>query len=193
MKAKEGQIKRQPAFIKDFFLGGIAASISKTAVAPLERVKILLQTQNANIKVTTGRATLYKGILDCLIRVNRDEGFLALWRGNWANVLRYFPLQAMNFAFKDHFKTIFCPYDPGVNPYKFILGSLLSGGIAGVVSYTFIHPLDFARTRIGADMGKSKKDREFQGMRDFLSKVVKNEGVTGLYQGYNISIIGIFV
>ncbi len=64
MKAKEEGLKRQPMFVKDFLQGGVAASIPKTAVAPLERVKILLQTQNANIKVTTGRVTLYKGVLD---------------------------------------------------------------------------------------------------------------------------------
>lgn len=31
------------SFAKDFLAGGIAAAISKTAVAPIERVKLLLQ------------------------------------------------------------------------------------------------------------------------------------------------------
>jgi hypothetical protein len=34
----------------------------------------------------------------------KDEGMVALWRGNTANVIRYFPTQALNFAFKDYFK-----------------------------------------------------------------------------------------
>ena len=41
----------------------------------------------------------YKGIVDCCARTYRDEGLLSLWRGNTANVIRYFPTQALNFAF----------------------------------------------------------------------------------------------
>ena len=44
-------------------------------------------------------AAPYKGIGDCMTRVYRDEGALALWRGNTANIVRYFPTQALNFAF----------------------------------------------------------------------------------------------
>ena len=44
-------------------------------------------------------ATPYKGIMDCFSRTYRDEGLVSLWRGNTANVIRYFPTQALNFAF----------------------------------------------------------------------------------------------
>ena len=37
----------------------------------------------------------------------RDEGVLAFWRGNFASVIRYFPQQALNFAFKDEIKKVF--------------------------------------------------------------------------------------
>jgi solute carrier family 25 (adenine nucleotide translocator) protein 4/5/6/31 len=49
----------------------------------------------------------YKGIIDVLVRVPKEQGFVALWRGNMANVIRYFPTQALNFAFKDTYKKIF--------------------------------------------------------------------------------------
>lgn len=49
----------------------------------------------------------YKGIIDVLVRVPKEQGFAALWRGNLANVIRYFPTQALNFAFKDTYKKIF--------------------------------------------------------------------------------------
>ena len=67
----------------------IQGAVSKTAVAPLERVKLLLQTQEVNQKITQGKQ--YKGFGDCFIRCIREEGPISLWRGNWANVLRYFP------------------------------------------------------------------------------------------------------
>ena len=46
--------------------------------------------------------------------------------------------------------------DPKVSPVKFFLGSLLSGGIAGSVALVFVYPLDFARTRLGVDVGMSR-------------------------------------
>lgn len=46
----------------------------------------------------------YTGIGDCANRVRAEEGIKAFWKGNFTNVLRYFPTQALNFAFKDYFK-----------------------------------------------------------------------------------------
>jgi hypothetical protein len=55
-------------------------------------------TSHAQIK--QGRlASPYKGVGDAFSRTYREEGILALWRGNTANVIRYFPTQALNFAF----------------------------------------------------------------------------------------------
>ena len=71
----------------DFMSGGISGVISKTICAPLERVKLLIQTSSSNSSLKTP----YKGFADCFIRCIREEGTLSLWRGNWANVLRYFP------------------------------------------------------------------------------------------------------
>ncbi|VDK28955.1 unnamed protein product [Gongylonema pulchrum] len=92
-------------FFVDLATGGTAAAISKTAVAPIERVKILLQVQDAQKTIAVEKR--YRGIFDVLIRVPREQGLLALWRGNLANVIRYFPTQALNFAFKDTFKKMF--------------------------------------------------------------------------------------
>lgn len=65
----------------------------------------------------------------------------------------------MNFAFKDTFKRYLCPYNPKTEPFKFMIGNLLSGGAAGASSLCFVYPLDFARTRLAADIGKSGGDR----------------------------------
>jgi solute carrier family 25 (adenine nucleotide translocator) protein 4/5/6/31 len=79
-------------FMIDFMMGGVSAAVSKTAAAPIERVKLLIQNQDEMLK--TGRLSEpYKGIGDCFARTIRDEGFVSLWRGNTANVIRYFPTQ----------------------------------------------------------------------------------------------------
>lgn len=134
-------------------MGGVSAAVSKTAAAPIERVKLLIQNQDEMIKqgrlsevggrqqhgtafmglwsifhellaspcclsalvscqqrllkypaLAFAAAQPYKGIGDCFGRTIKDEGFGSLWRGNTANVIRYFPTQALNFAFKDYFK-----------------------------------------------------------------------------------------
>jgi len=172
-------------------LGGVSAAISKTAVAPIERIKLLLQTQDANAKITADKK--YKGIVDCLVRVPKEEGVSAFWRGNLANVIRYFPTQALNFAFKDTYKKIFCPFNPKTDFWKFFVGNLASGGAAGATSLMVVYPLDFARTRLAADVGKGAAERQFQGLTDCLSKIYKSDGLKGLYQGFGVSVLGIII
>mmetsp|Transcript_115703 Transcript_115703/g.162613 ORF Transcript_115703/g.162613 Transcript_115703/m.162613 type:complete len:169 (+) Transcript_115703:71-577(+) len=166
------------SFLADFLMGGVSAAISKTAVAPIERVKLLLQTQDASSQISGDKK--YKGIVDVFVRVPKEEGFGAFWRGNLANVVRYFPTQALNFAFKDTYKKLFNPYNPKQDPVKFFLGNLASGGAAGATSLTFVYPLDFARTRLAADIGKAE-GREFKGLGDCLIKIFKADGMGGLY------------
>ena len=87
-------------FAESFFLSGTAAAISKTSAAPIERIKLLLQNQNELLK--QGKLERgYGGAKDCVFRVFKHEGILSFWRGNFASVVRYFPQQALNFAFKD--------------------------------------------------------------------------------------------
>lgn len=79
-------------FLVDFLMGGVSAAVSKTAAAPIERIKLLIQNQEEMIKA--GRLSEpYKGIGDCFKRTTAEEGVVALWRGNTANVIRYFPTQ----------------------------------------------------------------------------------------------------
>jgi len=185
----EGSEPRTGNFALDFLLGGVSAAISKTAVAPIERVKLLLQTQDANVKIT--QANKYKGIMDVFIRVPKEEGISAFWRGNLANVIRYFPTQALNFAFKDTYKKIFCPYNSKTDFWKFFAGNLASGGAAGATSLSVVYPLDFARTRLAADVGKTAGDRQFNGLIDCLTKIYRSDGLKGLYQGFGVSVLGI--
>uniref|UniRef100_A0A672QLH9 ADP/ATP translocase n=1 Tax=Sinocyclocheilus grahami TaxID=75366 RepID=A0A672QLH9_SINGR len=180
------------SFLKDFLAGGVAAAISKTAVAPIERVKLLLQVQHASKQITVDKQ--YKGIIDCVVRIPKEQGFLSFWRGNLANVIRYFPTQALNFAFKDKYKKIFLGgVDQKTQFWRYFAGNLASGGAAGATSLCFVYPLDFARTRLAADIGKGTAEREFSGLGNCLSKIFKSDGIRGLYLGFNVSVQGIII
>ncbi|KAK6747222.1 hypothetical protein RB195_000439 [Necator americanus] len=178
-------------FAVDLLTGGTAAAISKTAVAPIERVKLLLQVQDASKTISADKK--YKGIIDVLVRVPKEQGFFSLWRGNLANVIRYFPTQALNFAFKDTYNTMFLKgVDKKKEFWRFFAGNLAAGGAAGASSLCFVYPLDFARTRLAVDIGKGKT-REFQGLTDCLVKVFKSDGPIGLYRGFIVSVQGIII
>nr|XP_031846776.1 ADP,ATP carrier protein-like [Nomia melanderi] len=177
-------------FLVDFLAGGISAAVSKTVVAPLERVKLLLQVQSTSKQIRP--EDRYKGMLDAFVRIPKETGFLSFWRGNLANVIRYFPTQALNFAFKDKFKTLFLGGVPKDAFWKQFAGNLASGGAAGATSLVFVYPLDFARTRLAADIGKADK-REFKGLGDCIAKIFKTDGFIGLYRGFNVSVQGIVI
>lgn len=108
-----------------------------------------------------------------------------------ANVIRYFPTQALNFACKDFYKKTLCPYNPKTEPGKFFIGNCASGGAAGATSLCFVYPLDFARTRLAADVGKGDGAREFNGLVHCLQSIAAKDGVQGLYNGFGISVVGI--
>ncbi|XP_054275116.1 ADP,ATP carrier protein 1-like [Macrosteles quadrilineatus] len=179
------------SFAKDFLAGGISAAVSKTVVAPIERVKLLLQVQAVSKQIAADKQ--YKGIIDCFVRIPKEQGFVSFWRGNMANVIRYFPTQALNFAFKDVYKQVFLGgVDKKTQFWRYFAGNLASGGAAGATSLCFVYPLDFARTRLAADVGKSA-EREFSGLGNCLAKTFKSDGLIGLYRGFGVSVQGIII
>jgi solute carrier family 25 (adenine nucleotide translocator) protein 4/5/6/31 len=171
--------------------GGVSAAIAKTCTAPIERVKILIQTQDANPKIISGEVPRYTGIGNCFARVFADQGMKSFWRGNMTNIIRYFPTQAFNFAFKETFKRPFPKYNPKTDFGKFFLVNMASGGLAGAASLCIVYPLDYARTRLASDVGKGK-EKAFQGLSDCLIKTAKGpKGFFSLYNGFGVSVMGI--
>uniref|UniRef100_A0A4W5KB22 ADP/ATP translocase n=1 Tax=Hucho hucho TaxID=62062 RepID=A0A4W5KB22_9TELE len=151
----------------------------------------MVKVQHASKQITVDKQ--YKGIMDCVVRIPKEQGFLSFWRGNLANVIRYFPTQALNFAFKDKYKQIFLDGVDKKQFWRYFAGNLASGGAAGATSLCFVYPLDFARTRLAADVGKAGAGREFNGLGDCLKKIYKADGLKGLYQGFSVSVQGIII
>uniref|UniRef100_A0A0G4I799 ADP/ATP translocase n=1 Tax=Chromera velia CCMP2878 TaxID=1169474 RepID=A0A0G4I799_9ALVE len=185
--------KKQSNFWLNFLAGGVSGGVAKTMTAPIERVKLILQVQDASTQIGAQGVKKYDGLIDCFRRVYQEQGLLSFWRGNWANVIRYFPTQALNFAFKEKYQKLFIRAKPEENFWLFFAGMLASGGAAGATSLMFVYPLDFARTRMGADVGKTASERQYTGLMDCLQKIAKKDGPKGLYYGFGISVIGIIV
>jgi solute carrier family 25 (adenine nucleotide translocator) protein 4/5/6/31 len=174
----------------DFVAGGPSGAVSKTITAPIERVKLIIQTQDANPKIMSGEVPRYTGIVNCFTRVASEQGIGAFWRGNATNCIRYFPTQAFNLAFKDTIKGLFPKYSPKTEFWPFFGVNLASGGLAGAGSLCVVYPLDYARTRLASDVGSGKKT--FSGLGDCLKKTAAGpKGVLSLYNGFGISVAGI--
>ena len=119
---------------------------------------------------------------------------MPFWRGNLANCIRYFPTQALNFAFKDKIKAIFKQNKNGGYMINFTK-NIASGGAAGALSLCFVYSLDYARTKLANDLKSSSKggEREYNGLIDVYRKTLQTDGIVGLYRGFVISCVGIVV
>lgn len=143
--SKKAPAAKKSNFLVDFALGGVSGAIAKTCTAPIERVKLIIQTQDANPRIKSGEIPRYTGIGNVFTRVYSEQGLKAFWRGNMTNIIRYFPTQAFNFAFKDSIKSLFPKVNPKTDFGKFFLINMASGGLAGAGSLCFVYPLDYAR------------------------------------------------
>jgi solute carrier family 25 (mitochondrial adenine nucleotide translocator), member 4/5/6/31 len=76
------------------------------------------------------------------------------------------------------------------NFWLFFAGNMASGAATGATSSAAVYPLDFARTRLAADVGRVAEEREFHGIWDCIKRVYKTDGLTGLYRGFWVSILG---
>jgi solute carrier family 25 (adenine nucleotide translocator) protein 4/5/6/31 len=74
-----------------------------------------------------------------------------------------------------------------------LLANILAGGLASFFAVCFVYPLDFARTRLAVDMGRAPASRQFLGLRDCLAQTWKADGAIGLYRGFWVSAVGLFV
>ena len=175
--------------------GGFAGTIARTCTAPLDRIKLLFQVQgvmeNASVVGSrTGSAAAmsaatvqpqYTGIGQALIKIYREEGVLAYWKGNLTNVVRIFPYSAAQLMANDTYKRIAYEYVGELNVYS----RLCCGAFAGMTATALTHPLDTLRLRLALP------NSGYNGVTDALIKIVSKEGLFALYRGLLPTLVGI--
>ena len=149
--------------IKSYFLKikGIAGSIAKTLVAPIDRCKILQQVHNVHYERF--------GIFESFYRIVQQEGFLSLYKGNGAQMLRIFPYAAMQFTSYETYKRFsknFLKIDPSEN----LLSNLICGSAAGITAVTATYPLDVIRSRLAFQY---TGEHIYFGVVDAITKIYK--------------------
>eukprot|EP00808_Paulinella_micropora_P021104 g10874.t1 len=168
--------------LKSSASGFISGTVTKTAVAPLERIKILYQVQDM-----LGHSGKYDGVLGSLKTIYKENGFLGFYRGNGANVLRILPNYSLKFMFNDTYKRMVARPGQNLNKLDF-LQLIQAGWLAGFCQATITYPLEVIRTRLSlddkmaADQAKLKR-----GIVRTAARMVRKEGVSSLYKGYSIT------
>ncbi|PWA85733.1 carrier protein [Artemisia annua] len=177
-------------FPRDLMAGAMMGGMVHTVVAPIERTKLLLQTQESNFAILAGKHKRFNGMIDCILTTVKEEGLLSLWRGNGSSVLRYYPSVALNFSLKDLYRSILRSQQS-----TFLSGpsaNFIAGAAAGCTTLVIIYPLDIAHTRLAADLGRNES-RQFKGIRHFLATVWAKDGFRGVYKGLPASLQGMVV
>lgn len=164
------------------FCGAAAGAVTKTSVAPLERVKIIMQVHGMQ---ATADGSTKLGIISTGRRVVREEGVLALWRSNGVNCIRIVPVYALKFGLNDTFKELYTQPGQDVSRGLHTWQLVAAGGSAGAVQGSLTYPLDLVKTRLALakDMGV-----HYSGIGDCIRRTVAQEGVRGLYSGFGLSL-----
>eukprot|EP00128_Syssomonas_multiformis_P009485 Colp12_sorted_trinity150504_noHs@7920 len=154
--------------------GGIAGMCAKTAVAPFDRLKILLQGSHKNYSHLT--------ITAAFKRIYVAEGFSGLWKGNGAMMVRIFPYAGVQFLSYEHYRHFFDQNNPS-NP---VLNKFFAGSMAGITSVMMTYPLDVIRAQLAYQV----TTRRYLGIIHCVKRTVAEEGFRGLYKGFFPTIYG---
>ncbi|PIN07222.1 hypothetical protein CDL12_20213 [Handroanthus impetiginosus] len=187
MFLQNGLIWGMPVFVKELIAGGVAGGFAKTAVAPLERIKILFQTRRDEFRNL--------GLLGSFSKIAKTEGVLGFYRGNGASVARIVPYAALHYMTYEEYRRWIIFGFPGVDRGPVL--DLVAGSFAGGTAVLFTYPLDLVRTKLAFQVVESSKlgapiELAYKGIRDCFSKIYKEAGVRGLYRGVAPSLYGIF-
>lgn len=155
--------------------GGAAGAIARTTVAPLDRVKILMQTSHMN-----GTEAKYNSILGTTRHIVQEEGLIKLWRGNLTNCVRVVPHTATQFVSYDIYKSLLL--DEGERMTVPI--RLLSGALSGMTAATVTHPMDVVRIRL-------QTQAELRGIADAVRSVYAENGMRTFYKGYTPAMLSL--
>jgi len=163
--------------ILQFLSGGIAGAVARTSVAPIDRVKILMQTEKLMVKDGPPR---YTSIFQTLQHIVKHEGTSRLWRGNMINCIRVVPYAATQFASFDFYKRKLTSDDGEMT----IPSRLFAGSLAGATATSITHPLDTIRLRLSVQP-------ELKGISGSVKSIFREGGILTFYKGYTATLLSL--
>ncbi|XP_071952033.1 solute carrier family 25 member 16-like [Antedon mediterranea] len=161
---------------KAFLAGGVAGCCAKTMIAPLDRVKILLQAQNEHYR--------HLSVASSITAVVKKEGFWGLYKGNGAMMIRIFPYGAIQFVSYERYKKMALSW-LGQDSH---VARLMAGSLAGVTAVLFTYPLDMIRARLAFQVSG---EHIYTGIIHTFHSIWHQEGkMKGFYRGFIPTFMG---
>lgn len=156
--------------------GATAGCISTIAVYPLDLVKTRL-----TIQARAGKDRKYNGIWDCIMKVYKQEGFLALYKGVSASIAGVIPFQGFTFMAYEILSKVWGKPKNKLSGWE----NFVNGCCAGAFAQTFSFPFDTVRKKMQAQSsaGTTKTDVQFNGLIDCFVQTVKQKGFLALWSG----------
>ncbi|CAM6102012.1 unnamed protein product [Calypogeia fissa] len=156
---------------KHLLAGAIAAMVSRTIVAPLERLKLEYLVRGAKANVVQTLQTIFL-----------TEGVLGFWKGNGVNIIRTAPFKSINFVAYDTFRRQLLRWGDRAEVTN--IERLAAGAAAGVTATILCFPLDTIRTLMVAPGGDA-----MGGLVGCFRHLIRTEGVSGLYKGLPAAVV----
>ena len=157
--------------------GGIAGATARSFVAPIDRVKILMQTQQLIVKDGKQR---YNSVMQSLRYIVQNEGISKLWRGNGTNCIRVFPYAATQFVSYDKYKAMLLLEGGTMTIFR----RLFAGALAGATATSLTHPLDVVRLRLSVQP-------ELHGFKGAIRSVYMEQGMKTFFKGYSATLLSL--
>jgi solute carrier family 25 protein 42 len=181
-----------------FVLGGASGAFAKTLVAPFDRVKIIFQISRMPFS--------YLGMVSELQRTVRVDGWVGLFRGNLAQVVRVLPYSGSQLCCFDMFSSLLLRYrgssssegssragnGSSAASHLSSLDRVVAGASAGAVSVVLTYPLDLLRARLAvAQELPGGTPKPIAGLWTVMRDMVRSGGVLGMYRGLSPTLVGI--
>ncbi|OMO97564.1 Mitochondrial carrier protein [Corchorus olitorius] len=161
-----------------FAAGAIAGAAAKTVTAPLDRIKLLMQTHGVRAGQESAKKAI--GFVEAIVLIGKDEGLKGYWKGNLPQVIRVVPYSAVQLFAYETYKKLFKGKDGELS----VIGRLAAGACAGMTSTFITYPLDVLRLRLAVEPG-------YRTMSEVALTMLREEGFASFYYGLGPSLLGI--
>ncbi|XP_068642810.1 probable mitochondrial adenine nucleotide transporter BTL3 [Aristolochia californica] len=156
---------------KHLWAGAVAAMVSRTFVAPLERLKLEYIVRGEQ-----------KNLFELIQTIAISQGLKGFWKGNFVNILRTAPFKAVNFYAYDTYRKQLLKMSGNEETTNF--ERFLAGAAAGITATVLCLPMDTIRTQLVAPGGEA-----LGGVIGAFRHMIQTEGFFSLYKGLLPSII----
>ncbi|KAF8089818.1 hypothetical protein N665_0496s0027 [Sinapis alba] len=161
-----------------FFAGAFAGAAAKSVTAPLDRIKLLMQTHGVRAGQQSAKKAI--GFIEAIMLIGREEGVKGYWKGNLPQVIRIVPYSAVQLFAYETYKKLFRGEDGQLS----VLGRLGAGACAGMTSTLITYPLDVLRLRLAVEPG-------YRTMSQVALNMLREEGLASFYKGLGPSLLSI--